>query len=48
MRKGPETGESWACLIFCREARVTGAEQAGDWKEWGGVYIDSVRWSMIN
>ena len=33
MCKGRETGESWACLSFCREARVTGAEQSGDWKE---------------
>lgn len=33
MCKGPETEESWACLSFCTEGRVTGAEQAGDWKE---------------
>lgn len=45
--KRSETGESGACLIFCREARVTGAEQAGDWKEWGAD-VDSVRWSVIN
>lgn len=33
MCKGPETGESWTSLGFCREARVTAAEQTGDWKE---------------
>lgn len=47
MCKGPETGESGACLIFCRGARVTGAEQAGDWKE-RGADVDSVRWSVIS
>ena len=33
MCKGPETGESWMSLGFCREARVTAAEQTGDWKK---------------